>query len=249
MSDTRDDDGAARAPLGLPAWPVPAVDGRRRGRGQDPRPVRAGDVAAQLRALLPHQEPAPLGEGDEAARPPELVRGAAAGRQRHPAHGPALHRDPHRGPGQPGPLRQVRRGLPQEGRRRRPLHREAHAAVHAGGGSHPAAGGAGGPARRPHGPDAPLADPLRHLHRGGEDALPRDPAQPPPGHAHRQEVQAHPRPDQSPAMAATIRGDRGADRAQAGGASVFLELFRLLHYLEYADPAHGRTRTSSRTRS
>ena len=74
----------------------------------------------------------PLSEKEtQAARPPQLVGGAAARRQRHPAHGAALHVDPHRGPGQPDPLRQVRRGLPQEGRRHRPLHREAAAPVHA----------------------------------------------------------------------------------------------------------------------
>src|SRR5262245_47507110 len=54
----------------------------------DPGPVRAGDVAAQLRALLPDQEPAALGEGDAPARAQELVGGAAPAGQRHPEDDP-----------------------------------------------------------------------------------------------------------------------------------------------------------------
>ena len=53
----------------------------------------------------------------------------------------------------------------------------------------------------------------------------------------------------NPTVAAVIRGiDRTrSERKQA--AKVFLEFFRLLHYLEYADPGDAPTRTTSRTRS
>ena len=191
------------------------MDGRSGGGGQGPGALRARDVAPELRAVLPHQEPAPLGEGDQAARPPELVRGAAAGRQRDPARGAALHHDPDGGPGQPGALRQVRGELPQEGRRGGPVHREAGPPVHARIRPDPAARGPGGPAHHPHGPDPALAHPLRELHRGGQDAPPRDPAQPHPGHAHRQEVQARARPDHERGPRLHHPRHRRPDRPQA----------------------------------
>ena len=51
---------------------------------------------------------------------------------------------------------------------------------------------------RPQRPGEAVPHPLRDLHRGGEDDLPGDPAQPPARPAHRQEVQAHPRPHRQP---------------------------------------------------
>ena len=129
----------------------------------------------------------------------QLVGGAAARRQRPAAGGPALHLDPDRGAGRPRPLRPLRRGLPEEGRGRRPLHREA-----------------GAPRRCPRPRLTLLREafedlhlllldlvklsrmPYSTLHRGGEDRLPRDAAQPPAGPADRQEVQAHPRPHRQP---------------------------------------------------
>ena len=67
-----------------------------------------------------------------------------------------------------------------------------------GGGAHPAARVVGGPAPAAERPGQAVAHPLRHLQRGGQDPLPRDPAQPPAGPADRQEVQADPRPHQQP---------------------------------------------------
>ena len=191
------------------------MDGRSGGGGQGPGALRARDVAPELRAVLPHQEPAPLGEGDQAARLAQLVGGAAPGGQRHPARRAHLHLDPDRGPGQPRPLRQVRGGVPQEGRRGGPLPREAGAAVHPGGGAEPLAGDPRGPAHRAHGPHAPLPHPLQQLQRGGEDALPRDPPQPDPLPAHRQEVQARPRPHPEPGHRHPHPRHPRAQRAQA----------------------------------
>ena len=55
----------------------------------------------------------PLSEREtRAARPAELVRGAAARRPRAHAGGPAVHADPDRGAGGPHPLRPVRRDEP-----------------------------------------------------------------------------------------------------------------------------------------
>ena len=149
--------------------------------------------------------------------------------------------DPDRGAGQPHALRPVRRGLPQEGRRastptsrswcgsRRPrpaltLLRESFEDLHlllidlvqA------------------------VAHPLRHLHLGGQDRLPRDPAQRPPRAADRQEVQAHPRPHHQPEGGRGRSAGSGPDSERQHAAKVFLEFFRLLHYLEYADPEHHR---------
>ncbi len=90
-------------------------------------------------------------------------------------------------------------------------------------GPHPAPGVLRGHPRRPHGPDAALADPIRDLHGGGEGPLPRGPAEPPPGPAHRQEVQADPRPDHeprpSPSRSASIRGTRGSASRPPGSSS------------------------------
>ena len=98
--------------------------------GKTPRPLRARDVAAQLRALLPHQEPAALGDGGQAARPAQLVRGAAAGRQRascaRSSSAPRILTEEQ--------VNQTRfdkyvESYLEEGRRRRPLRREAAAPV------------------------------------------------------------------------------------------------------------------------
>src|SRR5260221_12974959 len=92
-------------PIRLPARPAPPMDGAGGGLRPDRGSVRAGDVAPELGAVLPGQEPALVGQGAAGPPPPELVGGAAPRRQRDPPGGPALRLDPNRGARGPGPLR------------------------------------------------------------------------------------------------------------------------------------------------
>ena len=57
---------------------------------------------------------------------------------------------------------------------------------------------------------------------------------------HRQEVQAHPRPHHQPAGGGRRARRSSRTRERKHAAKVFLEFFRLLHYLEYADPERDR---------
>ena len=155
--------------------------GRTRCAGREDRgAVRARDVAAELRALLPHRHQ-PLSEREtRALAAAQLVGGAAARGQRAAAGGPAVHLDPDRGAGGPRALRPVRRVQPERRRRastptsrswcgRRPprrrsrLLRESFEDLHL--------------------LLLDLVQALAHavldLHRGGQDPLPRGAAQPP----------------------------------------------------------------------
>ena len=240
----------AGGPLRVPPRPDRQWHGPGRGRGQDRRAVRARDVAAQLRALLPHQEPAALGEEtkqlalrnwSEELRLVDNVILRAVQLCTSILTEEQVNLDP---------LRQVRRGLPQEGRRRRPLHREAGPPGDARGRPHPAARVPRGPAPRPDRPGASCpASPTRpsprwarslyrEIRRSHLLALLIDKKFKPihdritqPGHGGRSSAASPTR----------------AERRQA--AKVFLEFFRLLHYLEYADPETRRRGRPARTRS
>ena len=93
----RDGDGRARpatpdragGALGAAARSAAPLDGPGGGRREGGRAVRARDVAAQLRAVLPPRRPAPLRPRDARARAAQLVGGAPARRQRAHAGGAA----------------------------------------------------------------------------------------------------------------------------------------------------------------
>ena len=212
----------AGAALGVPARPDAPVDGAGRGRGQD----RASSSSSRCGCGASSASSASRTSRSRRRRRRQLALRNWSEELRlvdnvDPARRPALHQHPDRGAGQPDPLRQVRRELPEEGRRRRPLHREAAAPVDARGRPHPAARVLRGLPPPPHGPDAPLAHPLRDLRGGGQGPLPRGAAQPPPGAAHRQEVQADPRPDHATRPSPpTIRRIPDPRQRQAGGQGV-----------------------------
>ena len=81
----------------------------------------------------------------------------------------------------------------------RPLHREARPPHDPGDGPHPAPRVVRGPAPAAPRPREAVAPAVRDLPGGGQDPLPRGAAQRPRGPAHRQEVQARPRPHPQPA--------------------------------------------------
>ena len=182
----------------------------------------------------------PLSEKEtQAARPPQLVGGAAARRQRDPAR---------RCSSAPRILTEDQVNLTRfdkyvEGYLKKddavdPYVEKLLRQSTPGGGPHPAARVARGPAPRPHGPDAALAHPLRDLHRGGEDrSTARSGAATCwPCSSTRSSSPSTTASRTRPSPPSSAASRTRCERKQA--AKVFLEFFRLLHYLEFADPEH-----------
>ena len=206
--------------LGAAARPAAPLDGPGGGGREGGRAVRARDVAPQLRAVLPPRRPAALRPRDARPRAAQLVGGAPARRQRAHARGAAVELDPDRGARGPHALRPLRRVEPGRRGGPRPLHREARPPHDPRDGAHPGAGVVRGPAPAPPRHGEAVAAAVLDLPGGGQDPLPRGEAQRPRGDAHRQEVQAGPRPHPQPAGEPDHPRDPRPRGAAAGGEGV-----------------------------